>query len=203
LALAKAPNVASRYAIMPSRHENGRRQVHAIACGSLGGFGGFLSKAFRHHDFMLGRRNCQKFLSDHFALPAGDTPETANSLFAEWPQELRKQFAVTGGDHPNYRFAGVPHLPIVPLLGKLASPDYTRTPPWPAEPHDLRRADLKEKIIARADALKSSLIAQYQPSSVLQAGISSYWWWKKKDWVERFAIQKIGKALDERGIRFS
>jgi hypothetical protein len=203
LALAKAPNVASRYAIMPSRYQDGQRQTHAIACGSLGGFGGFLSKAFRHHDFMLGRRNCQKFLADHFALPAGKADDNLNPLFAQWPDDLREAFKVEGGDDPGYRFAGVLHLPIVPLLGKLASPEYTRTPPWPVEPQDLTRADLKDKIIARADALKSSLIAQYQPSSVLQAGVSSYWWWKKKDWVDRFAIQKVAKALDERGIRFS
>jgi hypothetical protein len=203
LALAKAPNVASRYAIMPSRHENGSRQTHAIACGSLGGFGGFLSKAFRHHDFMLGRRNCQKFLSDHFALPAGTVAANLNPLFAEWPDDLREKFKVEAQDDAGYRFAGVLHLPIVPLLGKLASPEYTRTPPWPVAPHDLTRADLQQKIIARADALKASLIAQYQPSSVLQAGISSYWWWKKKDWVDRFAIQKVGKDLSDRGIRFS
>lgn len=69
LALANDPNVASRYAVMPVRYGAGDKvEKFAIACGSLGGFGGFLSKAFRHHDFMLGRRNCQRFLAKHFEI---------------------------------------------------------------------------------------------------------------------------------------
>jgi hypothetical protein len=36
----------------------------------LGGFGGFLDEKFRAHDFQLGRRNCQKFLSSIFGLAA-------------------------------------------------------------------------------------------------------------------------------------
>ena len=203
LALAKAPNVASRYAIMPSRYEDNRRQPHAIACGSLGGFGGFLSKAFRHHDFMLGRRNCQKFLADHFALPAGKAVDKLNPLFEKWPDESREKFKIGGGDEPGYRFAGVLHLPIVPLLGKLASPDYTTMPPWPEAPHDLTRADLEQKVIARGEALKDSLIAQYEPGFALRMGIAGYWKLKKRKWVDQFVLQKVGDALGERGIRLS
>jgi hypothetical protein len=40
----------------------------ALACGSLGGFGGFLSKEFRIHDFFLGRHNCQSFLRKYFVV---------------------------------------------------------------------------------------------------------------------------------------
>jgi predicted acylesterase/phospholipase RssA len=47
----------------------------AIACGSLGGFGGFLNKDFRIHDYFLGRRNCEKFLRDQFTVPADTTNE--------------------------------------------------------------------------------------------------------------------------------
>ena len=49
----------------------------AIACGSLDGFGGFVSKEFRIHDFFLGRANCEKFLRDHFTIPAN----TQNPIF--------------------------------------------------------------------------------------------------------------------------
>jgi len=48
---------------------------YAIACGSLGGFGGFFNKEFRVHDFFLGRHNCQSFLRKYFVVdihePAG------------------------------------------------------------------------------------------------------------------------------------
>ena len=41
----------------------------ALQCATLSAFGGFFERGFRAHDFALGRRNCQKFLVDHFLLP--------------------------------------------------------------------------------------------------------------------------------------
>ncbi|MGQ5701677.1 hypothetical protein ACUJ46_06480 [Sandaracinobacteroides sp. A072] len=49
----------------------------AIASGAMGGFAGFLDRRYRHHDFLLGRRNAENFLRNYFALPAG------NPLFDE------------------------------------------------------------------------------------------------------------------------
>ncbi|MCF2518542.1 patatin-like phospholipase family protein [Dyadobacter sp. CY351] len=72
----------TRFLIMPVRSamgesENSKNEARLfpIACGSLGGFGGFFSKKFRTHDYFLGRRNCQKFLQEHFSAPANaDNP---------------------------------------------------------------------------------------------------------------------------------
>lgn len=64
--------VFSRFLMAPARTFPGRGKVigsKAIACGSLDGFGGFLTKDFRAHDFQLGRRNCQQFLRRHFVMP--------------------------------------------------------------------------------------------------------------------------------------
>jgi hypothetical protein len=185
LALAKDPNVASRHAVMPIRYGAGDRpEQYAIACGSLGGFGGFLSKAFRHHDFMLGRRNCQRFLSHHFVLPA------SNPLFAEWSSSAdRGRFQV----RPD-RASDVVDQPIVPLLGKLASDAYTAIPAWPVDPADLSIDRLRDAILARANALKDSLVAQYEPDWVLRQGIKALWAWNSKKWAERFAI---GPMLDD------
>ncbi|KGO93215.1 hypothetical protein Q766_07870 [Flavobacterium subsaxonicum WB 4.1-42 = DSM 21790] len=55
----------TRFLIMPVRE----KEKYTIACGSLGGFGGFFSKDFRKHDYFLGRRNCQYFLKKHFTAP--------------------------------------------------------------------------------------------------------------------------------------
>src|SRR5262249_5232280 len=139
LALARDPNVASRFAIMPVRYEQpaDRPAKYAIACGALGGFGGFLSKAFRHHDYMLGRRNCQRFLAGHFGLPADAELGVQNPLFAAWPQneaarrpfEFSKTIRLDDGTERQ-----VVHLPVIPLLGKLGSPEYTGVPPWPVAP---------------------------------------------------------------------
>jgi|GEM_PF-564433 len=63
----------TRFLIMPERYDNINgvdvKMDYAIACGSLEGFGGFFSKEFRKHDYFLGRRNCQRFLQQHFTVP--------------------------------------------------------------------------------------------------------------------------------------
>jgi hypothetical protein len=42
----------------------------ALQCAVVFAFGGFFERGFRAHDYALGRRNCQKFLLDHFIFPA-------------------------------------------------------------------------------------------------------------------------------------
>ena len=56
----------SRFVLAPSDAANPTKP--ALQCGLLGAFGGFFERGFRAHDYQLGRRNCQKFLSDHFRL---------------------------------------------------------------------------------------------------------------------------------------
>ena len=73
LVKALDPNNYSRYLIAPHR-EDAATKMDArfrIACGALGGFGGFLDQSFRAHDYQLGRRNCQQFLRKTFGLPVG------------------------------------------------------------------------------------------------------------------------------------
>ena len=58
-----------RFLIAPIRYtETGKKAMNAIASGFLGGFGGFLAREFREHDYRLGRRNCQRFLQKYFVL---------------------------------------------------------------------------------------------------------------------------------------
>lgn len=66
LEAARDPNIFSRFIIAPSR--KGAKSGEEIASASLGAFGGFLSETFRQHDFQLGRRNCQRFLTKHFVI---------------------------------------------------------------------------------------------------------------------------------------
>jgi len=203
LALADDTNVASRYAIMPVRYQDGRSQPFAIACGSLGGFGGFLSKEFRHHDFMLGRRNCQRFLARHFALPADPAKGVKNRLFDKWPKAERESFRFMPAREPRDRFAGLWHLPIIPLLGKLASDKYTEMPAWPAHPRDLKQEELRMAVTARADGLKNALVRQYRPSCLVRAAIAVYWWWSRRSLIDKYAIEPVSKDLAAHGIEFS
>ena len=69
LARAYNDNDYTRFMIAPVRSKNGVTQQYSIASGSLGGFGGFFSKKFRVHDYMLGRRNCQRFIRQYFCVP--------------------------------------------------------------------------------------------------------------------------------------
>ncbi|MFD2181162.1 patatin [Rhodoplanes azumiensis] len=126
-------NVYSRFVIAPSRNEKGSDL--AIACGALGGFGGFLHHSFRRHDYLLGRRNAQAFLRWTFGLP-----ET-NPLFEEFDASRRPDWYVTGpkkaSDGGNGErqleiksFAvsdepGSPEekgLPIIPLTERMKAP---------------------------------------------------------------------------------
>ncbi|MFA5418178.1 MAG: hypothetical protein WC341_06925, partial [Bacteroidales bacterium] len=81
----------TKFLIIPSRSEAGKTAENYIACGSLGGFGGFFSKDFRKHDFLLGRRNCQQFLKLHFSAPVAAN----NPILAYGYQGIEDQFKVS------------------------------------------------------------------------------------------------------------
>lgn len=99
LALAGDLNVFSRFLVVPRRWIEGKEtpEPYAIACGSLGGFGGFLCRRFREHDYQLGRRNCQWFLQQYFVLPSKDeNDERRNKLFDDWTAEARLRIESSG-----------------------------------------------------------------------------------------------------------
>lgn len=106
----------SRFLISPRRSlAAGPKERYPIACGLLGGFGGFLDEQFRAHDYQLGRRNCQNFLKTTFRLPAKATAQDGGPGKAIGP--------VAEGDHP----AG--DIPIIPLVGEAARE--VGLLPWP------------------------------------------------------------------------
>ena len=79
-----------------------------LASAPLGGFAGFLSRDFRHHDFHLGRKNCQAFLRHYFAMPIEDVERRLSVLPSEKSTE-RFEFAVPAGDISGKKF-----FPIIP-----------------------------------------------------------------------------------------
>jgi hypothetical protein len=100
----------SRFLVAPKRHGLGGKEFQgnaAIACGSLGGFGGFFEKSFRAHDFYLGRRNAQYFLRRHFSIPS----DTANPIFNTGYNDAAKdRFAI------KFAAGGPSFMPIIPDL---------------------------------------------------------------------------------------
>lgn len=150
LALAVRPNHGSRYLIGPHREIDGKRQRYGIASGLLGGFGGFVARPFRDHDYQLGRKNCRDFLASDFAV------SESNEIVVSWPPTVdRSQFvAPPSRDDP----PGAPTCyQLIPLYGS-AKDDIT-LPPWPRITQgDLDR--LLARIGTRFDALAPKLVQQ-------------------------------------------
>jgi hypothetical protein len=160
LVRAAAEEVYSRYLIAPHRTpptpKDAKEETFAIACGLLGGFGGFLSEKFRAHDFQLGRRNCQRFLRDAFAVPE------ANEIIADWAVKAwAKPFetvtpAATGGRH----------VTLIPVLGTAR--EEVPYPAWPRLSQG-ELATLRKQIAKRFDLVLPRLLARQSPNKVAWA----------------------------------
>lgn len=106
---------ASQFIISPSRkREDTDGQLKdffgekAIACGTMGGFGGFLNKEFRIHDYFLGKYNCEMFLRKYFTIPEEALQD--NPIFAK---------GYSGVDKNNYVVIcpdGKRTYPIIPIF---------------------------------------------------------------------------------------
>lgn len=164
LALAQEADVYSRFLIAPTRGD----ERHPIACGALGGFSGFLSEDFRRHDFMLGRRNCQAFLRQHFTLSAH------HPLFAGWTQEQRNRFVIIED--------GKPYLPIIPLLDEVDVE--CAVPEWPRYT-GTQLDTLAEQIGSRYDRVMDRLAHQFAKDNWLaRQALKLFAYRKKKDAVK-------------------
>jgi predicted acylesterase/phospholipase RssA len=109
---AMTENDPGQFIVSPSRDIPGNNGDHieklfgekAIACGSLAGFGGFLSKEFRIHDFYLGRYNCEIFLRDYFTIP--QDAKSVNPIFRSGYEN------VSGTKHISTKTGGFQIIPI-------------------------------------------------------------------------------------------
>lgn len=128
LASAWDSKLAGQYMIAPTRDVpqlNGKRikeqGAKAIASGTLGGFGGFLNKEFRIHDYFLGRANCEQFLREYFTVPQ----KTTNEIFVNGYKSVdSKEYRSINGDYQ-----------IIPIFKKkepkLPMPTFAYGSDWP------------------------------------------------------------------------
>jgi hypothetical protein len=179
-ALIQDEDVYSRFLVAPAR--GGVRGAKAIASGELGAFLGFVSEAYRHHDFMLGRRNCQRFLQASFTLPR------ENSLFdGAWSDAAR----TTWRDHDNAE-----NLQIIPCVGACAVEE--PLPKWPAGAftYDKELSTLVENRTNRVvDAVLARATAQKGRRSLktrLVGGVTSAYLWP----LRRAVRGKIKEAVE-------
>ena len=195
IALAQNPAVFSRFMVAPRRPtpqplqgEGVPAEGQWIASGALGGFGGFLAQEFRAHDFLLGRRNCQQFLANHFTLPSD------NPLFADWQNmpTLRAYFGVPGTP------PGSIELPIIPLVGSL-HPRHGAAQPLPDWPLGACNPEsLREPLLNRADALFKKLVAGHGLWSFL--GNAAWRLYGRKK-LSTWALEKLTRALVDQGLK--
>ena len=184
LAQARNPSVDTQFMITPERKG---RELAAdperwlnIACGSLGGFGGFLHPSYRIHDYQLGRRNCQRFLQKRFTLNGknwGDTRdgeqkgEQRASLFDDWNPPEGDPVWAQMRDENDVVIPGAEAvaLPIIPLFGKAKEPQEMKEP-WPdrkftaADKEKLeKRLEIRIRALARGFGMNKLAVALAVP----------------------------------------
>jgi len=143
----------SRFAIAPS--DPGQADGQALQCGTLGAFGGFLDRGFRAHDFLLGRRNCQKFLMTEFCLPKNN-PIIAAGLASAGEFAPQLDSFLVGPPNDAVQPQGRVWMPIIPLVGSAA---LTVPPPARAQISSQSLDQIASMALARIKAIKSSLLA--------------------------------------------
>lgn len=153
---AADPNHGSRYLIGPSRvidddTPDGKEQRYGVASGLLGGFGGFVARSFRDHDYQLGRRNCQRFLQTTFALPAG------NAIIKSWQEGVdKRKFTAVQTEDDKKRNAPDTYC-IIPLFGTAKAE--VVLPAWPRI-SQARFDALQTRIGERFDGVAPRLLAE-------------------------------------------
>jgi hypothetical protein len=112
----------NRFLVYPAK-----RRFYFLASGLIDGFGGFLKKSFRSHDYQLGRKNCQAFLRYYF----GETPEKFQSITDTELSPLQKNkwcYNVNYGKKDKEVLLKMPLIPDMLLLNtersEIATPVY-------------------------------------------------------------------------------
>ena len=198
LALANTPNNFSRFLLAPSRGEpradaDGRpppNPAHPLAAGGLSGFLGFFDRSYRHHGYMLGRRNMQRFLQRHFVLPEG------NDLFAGvWTDAQRTYWGWVSEE-------GTRMLPIVPLVPRLHPEKSERAaeplPRWPDVVLDVER--IGRKIRVRLDRVFRITVRGSGLSWLMRALAIIGWWIFARGLISRKALAALRKALADQDL---
>lgn len=192
-------SIASRYLIGPVRYtdrgahlppeQRYQREPHAIACGLLGGFGGFLAESFRAHDYQLGRYNCFRFLKEHFALP---------------PDNIILKDGYAGVDSTPWTTSDGTALQIIPLIGTAAS--QSPPPVWPRV-FPATVTAFTDQAMVRANALLRRMMQDLDPGWAIRGYLAIGWiagkkrvrdtilWTVKQDLIRRDQLVWAGADL--------
>jgi hypothetical protein len=128
-------DVYSRYQLVPFRppSADGPAKVGepALAGTSLFAAAGWCCRAFRAHDFLLGRHNMQAYLQREFMLLAD------NPLFDGWTLDQRKDWARDGNfDRVDVEASTPPKSYYLPILPDVTLRGPLPLPAWPKGQYD-------------------------------------------------------------------
>lgn len=145
LAKSVNPYLAGQFLIAPSRRvpcEDGQEQQiqgeKAIASAALNGFGGFINKQFRVHDYFLGRYNCEIMLRDYFVIPESSVDK--NPIFREGYTGvdksrfcvIKKEKQIVNGKETEVEKKQYPIIPVfTERAGKFPIPIFSSGTNWP------------------------------------------------------------------------
>ncbi len=185
LALALREDVYSRFLVAPVRPQPGvnggaddpDKSGPWIACGALGGFSGFLSRKYRLHDYLLGRRNCQQFLRSHFSL------KEDNPLFDGWRDKPWAQSYRVSHSSGNDTWS---ELPIIPLVQSLLTEE--TVPVWPYGAFEGN--SIRDGITTRANAI----FERWMEGESFLSKIAKFAWWA---WGKNALADKVVAAVNK------
>jgi len=185
LQLAYNENNYSRFMIAPKR--SNIQGSKAIACGSLGGFGGFFHKEFRKHDFYLGRRNAQYFLRKNFAV----SENTSNPVVAGgYTAEAKNRFLIVEPDGK--------YIPIIPdlrydknSLANNSEPAYK----WPVYPTS-ELNNVRNHVSNRSEVVLNKVMQDLGVGKVLSWSVSKV----AKGTVAKRVVGAIEKDFKKHGL---
>lgn len=146
LAKSVNPFLAGQFLIAPSRRvpcegaqEKQIQGERAIASAALNGFGGFINKEFRVHDYFLGRYNCEIMLRDYFVIPESSLGK--NQIFKEGYAGvdkskfcvIKKEKQIVNGKETEVEKKYYPIIPVfTERTGKFPIPVFSSGTNWPA-----------------------------------------------------------------------
>jgi len=177
----------TRFMIAPVRTRDAVTQKYGIACGSAEGFGGFFSKKFRNHDYMLGRRNCQRFIQEFFCVPVS----AGNPI-------IKYGYGTLSEDETDFLSArNIRALPIIPDI-RLNKEHTSVERPAPEEEFPYPAiglkylADMERKVRSRFGIVIDRLALSRIPAGDIKPGNPVVQQLRKKSWFTRYIFNQVG-----------
>jgi hypothetical protein len=151
-------------------------------CDEAAPLAGPLHRHFREHDYALGRRNAQRALSRHLALPShhpavAGWSEAMDREHGIWPMGVARTYPA-------------PLRPILPLVNAAAI--LCEAPDWPAVPAKALRP------IGR-QVLRRLLTVSAEISRIHLGPLASFIFGSRRRSAVRSAVAQLHRVLDERG----